>query len=114
MSPSIFKDTPPLHQILSFLESICLHKTNEYLYITPYSFKKASFHNTLDEFISMIATYYYTSKLHFVNKTHTYKSFLTIIRHFCKHHLLNFTYSVKYFNSRHEIHYKIFFPSNHT
>ncbi len=114
MSVKIFKETPPLNEIFSFLEFISIQKTHEYLYITPYSFKKATFHNKLDDFIIMITPYYYTSKLNFINRTHTYKTFLTIIRHICKHHMINFSYSIKYSNSRHEMHYKIFFPSNQT
>ena len=112
MNNQIFSRIPNIHILYDFLELIYIQKTSQYYYITPYSFHKSTLNDNLTNFIETIKPYYKKSKLNFIQRNHTYKSLLTLIRQLCNTHHVYFAYSIKYSNSIYEIHYKIYFKQS--
>jgi len=112
MINQLFKSIPDINILYNFLLLINVQKTNQYFYITPYSYKKTKYINCLEPFLNSLKPYYKKSKQHFITRNITYKSLLTIIRQICNANHIYFEYIIKYSNSIYEIHYKIHIKSN--
>jgi len=96
-----------------FLNDNCIKQTLDSKYIlSECSFNKALFMHRITAFTIKIREYYkITAAIKYIDGCMTYKRFLTIIRHICKHLKITFTNSVVYQSSKYEIVYAIDFTS---
>ena len=110
MKSQIFKSIPPVELLIQLLEQIC-EKTDQYYFLTKDAFKKGNLFDLIDPFIQSCQPYYHTSKLIYLDKYTTSKSynhFVTIIRQLCKIHHISYTSKIKYIQSNYLIEYKIY------
>ena len=96
-----------LNIFFSFIKKINIKNYDNIIIIDKIIYKKIKYNGILDVFINKIKIYYNKNKLFYVNRTITYKNFLTIIRQICKLYNLKFENKIKYFNSTYEIYYII-------
>ena len=96
-----------LNVFFSFIKKINIKNDDNIIIIDKIIYKKIKYNGILDVFINKIKIYYNKNKLFYVNRTITYKNFLTIIRQICKLYNLKFENKIKYFNSTYEIYYII-------
>ena len=82
------------------LDTICEPPTNGCILVNETSFLKMMFHGYDKEFLTMLRPYYHLSKLHYLDRKFTYKSFVTILRQVCKACNKNVSTSVKHFHSK--------------
>ena len=108
MSSQIFKHSYPKEDLFLFLDKYS-EKRNNYYYFTKISFKKAVFEKAIIPYCKTLKDYYYTSKHRYLDKTQTYRSFVTLVRQICKYHHISFTSKIKYDKSNYEIVYYIYF-----
>ena len=108
MSSQIFKKSYPKEKLFEFLDKYA-EKKNKYYFLTKTSFKKANFEKAIKPYCSTLKEYYYSSKHKYLDKTQTYRSFITIIRQICKSHHMSFTSKIKYDKSNYEIVYYIYY-----
>ena len=108
MSGQISKTTPPLNEMIRFLDEHDEYN-NKYI-LSKTLFKKAKLNNKIQPFVDLIKPHYYNSKLFYVERKMTYKNFVTIIRQICKLHEIGFISAIKYSKSKYEIKYSIFVP----
>ena len=110
MKSQIFKSIPPIEILIHLLEKICEKKV-DYFLLTNDAFKKGIMFHFIEPFIHACQEYYYTSKLIYLDKyttTKSYNHFVTIIRQMCKIHNIKYTSKIKYIQSNYLIEYKIF------
>ena len=96
-----------LNIFFSFIKNLNIKNYDNIIIIDKIIYKKIKYNGILDVFINKIKIYYNKNKLFYVNRTITYKNFLTIIRQICKLYNLKFENKIKYFNSTYEIYYII-------
>ena len=108
MSGQIFKTTPPLNEMIRFLDEHDEYN-NKYI-LSKTLFKKAKLNNKIQPFIDLVKPHYYKSKLFYIERKMLYKNFVTIIRQICKLHEIGFVSTIKYSKSKYEIKYSIFVP----
>ena len=105
----IFKNSPPLKKMFTFLASICEKKKNKYIF-SKASFKKAQLEKKIQPFLDSIKQYYFKSKIFYITRPINYKNCITVIRQICKYHHIAFVSTMKYDKSKYEIIYSIFNP----
>lgn len=111
MSNQLFKEKIPIKMFIDFLEKVIspdVSGTDKEIYIyklDKITFKKFIYLDEYKEFLNKIVGYYFTSKRHYVEKTQTYNSFLTICRQICKSHNIEYTSKILYDKSKYEIIY---------
>ena len=82
--------------VVDFLKTYCQNeKKNEYIF-SPISYKKAEYNKNIDSFIYFLKKYYHKSKQFYLNRTTTYKNFLTILRQVCNHLCISYTSKILY------------------
>ena len=105
----IFQTQYDCNLLFDFLELNCSKTCNYYL-LNHDLFKKYLFFHQIEPFIESLIPYYKSNKaIQYLNKKHTYKSFLTIIRQICKHCNIPFVNKIKYNKSQYSIEYYIYF-----
>lgn len=93
---------------IKFLETIAIFKTDTYFYITPDSYKKANYNNSLNTFINDISSCYPKSKQYFINRPFNYKRLCTILRQLSNEFSFTYVTELKYDHSTYAISYKIY------
>lgn len=71
------------------------------------SFKKSLLNDSLTTLCDTLRPFYYSSKQHYVEKKHNYKSATTIVRQLCKVFDLKYLTTMNYIKSTYEIVYTI-------
>ena len=104
----IFKKSIPKEILFEFLESNSKKNKDNYDF-NNYYFKKSKINNTLLNFLNNIESYYHISKKKYINRDHTYKNILTILRQICKFNHISFCSKIKYINNTYDIIYYIYF-----
>ena len=66
------------------------------------------FNDIIINFIEECKPYYYLSKRKYLEKKHTYSSFITIIRQICNFNKITYTSQIKYDKSNYDIVYYIY------
>jgi len=102
-----FIDISIIKNLFSTIKNLNINKNNKTIILNKIIYKKIKYNGILDIFITKIKPYYKKNKLFYVNRSITYKNFLTIIRQICKLYNLQFENKIKYFNSTYEIYYII-------
>lgn len=106
MHSQVFKTIPPISLLYSFLNKAGYIENNNYLF-SKTEYKSAGMKDLIEPFIKNIRQYYHYSKLSYIDKSHTYKSFATILRQICKLNKIPFNSYIKYSKSIYMITYKI-------
>ena len=104
----IFKTKIPSELLFSLLDNIA-SKNNNYFIINNIAYKKGVFNEIITKFIEQCVPYYHTSKLKYVERKLTYRSFITIIRQICNANNIKYTSTIKYDKSNYDIYYYIYF-----
>ena len=100
--------------VVDFLKTYCINeKNNEYIF-SPISYKKAEYNKNIDSFIDFLKKYYHKSKQFYLNRTTTYKNFLTILRQVCNHLCISYTSKILYNKSKYNIIYIIYLNNETT
>ena len=96
----IFRKLVPIQIVYDLLDNVCNNEFSEKYYIFNISsYKKLCYNNIDVEFLSIITPYYYASKMFYIERQHTYKSFCTIIRQICKLNQIKIITKTTYYNS---------------
>ncbi len=83
-----------------YLQKICTRCTDTGAYILDETaFSLLMFHGMDTDFINTMRPYYHNSKLNYVDRKLTFKSFSTIVRQICKATGKNISSKIKYFHS---------------
>lgn len=75
--------------------------------IDPEIFRQLQYNNHIDHFYSQIKSFYQFNKRFYVEREITYKNFITILRHICRHNNIPYTKQIIYIKSKYSIHYFI-------
>ena len=104
----VFRKTVPIDIVYELLEKVCDSTLSDNYYIfTLSSYKKLSYYGDDAEFLLKLAPYYHASKVFYVEREHTYKTFCTVLRQICKINNIGITTKMNYSNSSYYIDYYI-------
>jgi hypothetical protein len=107
MSSQIFKKNVPNELFFNLLDEICMKNEKHYTF-NMNAFKKASFNNKTQAFLTECIPYYHLSKQKYLEKKITYNSFTTVLRQICNYNKITYTSQIKYDKSSYEITYYIY------
>ena len=107
MSKQIFKNPIPSQLLIKLLNDIAI-KTDKCYVLNNNAYKKGMFNDIIINFIEECKPYYYLSKRKYLEKKHTYSSFITIIRQICNFNKITYTSQIKYDKSNYDIVYYIY------
>jgi len=102
-----FKTNIPLNLLWDYLQNNFMDKDTHFI-INKFLFKKAEYNNSIAAFIESLKEYYFISKRKYVERTMTYKNFLTVIRQLCNASNINYTSKLVYDKSSYEIEYSVY------
>jgi hypothetical protein len=109
MTTQIFKQKIPNDLLIELLNQICIKINNEkYFIINNEAYKRGLFNNSIYYFIEKCKLYYHKSKLKYLERKLSYKSFITIIRQICNANNITYTSQIKYQASTYDIIYHIY------
>ena len=106
MTSQLFKSNIPTNVLFELFDGICSKQNDTYI-INNASFKKGMYNEMIPNFYIICKQYYYKSKLKYIERKHTYKSFITIVRQICNHNAIKYTSFIKYDKSKYDILYFI-------
>ena len=110
MPTQLFKKNIPKEHLFELLNKICMKNEKEkYYLIDMIAFRKMLFFQLYDDFKTVIKPYYNLSKQHYVERKLDYNSFTNIVRQICKSNNIMFTSKIRYFESKYNIDYYIFY-----
>jgi hypothetical protein len=108
MSLQIFKEKLPNDLLIELLNQICIKtEHNNYYVINNEAFKRGLYNNAIIVFIDKCKSYYHKSKLKYLERKLTYKTFVTIIRQICNANNITYTSQIRYQGSSYDIIYYI-------
>lgn len=109
MTTQIFKQKIPNDLLIELLNQICISDISyNYYIINNEAYKRGIFNNTIINFIEKCKLYYHKSKLKYLDRKLSYKSFITIIRQICNANNIKYTSQIKYQASTYDIIYFIY------
>ena len=108
MSTQIFKNSIPNDKLFDLLDKICLKNEKHYTFNIE-SFKKGSYSQDIQNFISLCTPYYHISKRKYLEKKLTNNSFTTILRQICNFNKIKYTSEINYNKSTYDIVYYIYY-----
>ena len=82
---SIFRKTFPLAILFAFLDTICPHHDDYYLF-DDNVYRTMLYNNKHIPFLEILKTFYFPSQYHYLNRPIQYNSIATIIRQICNFH----------------------------
>jgi len=104
----LFKFKPPLTLLYDFLKKVCLPPdTTPFYLFNKITFKQSEFKQLIFPFTETLKSYYFLSKQYYAERKMTYKNFLTLLRHLCNEHQIQYKIKLIYDKSSYEIHYYI-------
>ena len=104
----IFKKVINNEILFDFLDKIC-EKTDKYYIFNLESYKRGEMDSHIELFLEGLKSYYYRSKLFYLERKRSYTSICTIIRQICKGNSVMFTTKIIYSKSKYNIPYYIYF-----
>lgn len=107
MSFQIFKNQIPNELLIKLLDDIAVKYEKCYI-LNNNSYKKGTFNNIIENFITQCMPYYHISKRKYLERKLTYNSFITIIRQICNFNKITYTSQLKYDKSTYDIIYSIY------
>lgn len=111
MINQIFKEPIPRTILFDFLEHTTERDWDHYVF-DSIAFRRANYNSFISEFIEKCRPYYHQAKQkHYLDKTMTYKTFVTILRQICNFNNIPYINKTIYVHSKHEIIYWIYFDS---
>jgi hypothetical protein len=104
----LFKYKPPLTILYDFLKKVCLPPdTTPFYLFNKITFKQSEFKQLIFPFTETLKSYYFLSKQYYAERKMTYKNFITLLRHLCNEHQIQYKIKLIYDKSSYEIHYYI-------
>ena len=95
-------------QVIDIIKEICILNTNTNQYIfNKTAYKRMRYYKKDDNVISLLKKHYYESKIFYLTRKRSYKTFTTIIRQICKYAELKILSDIKYQKSSYVIEYFI-------
>jgi hypothetical protein len=107
---NIFTETLPASLLDDFLKRNCIKEMKTYRFNQD-MFKRGVLNGNISTFCYELVLYYSPKKLHYIQRKHTYKTFLTVLRHVLKHFGVHYENHIKYDRSAYSIEYVIQYPS---
>ncbi len=111
MPGQVFKYDVSNNLLFTLLDQICTKFDDKYYLVDNIAYKKALYHNILEDFCYSIKKYYFESKKYYVERKLDFNKFMTIIRHICRANNIKYTSKIKYDKSGYEIVYYIYFDN---
>lgn len=112
MSSQLFKSIVALDTFISFLQTLCDVKDDEYIFNND-SFKKANLFDKIEPFIEECKQHYHVSKHKYLNRKITYNALITILRQIAKSHDIRYSSNIKYSKSNYNIEYTFFIDNKY-
>jgi len=106
MTNQLFKKIIPNNILTDLLDEIC-EKKEDYYILNRIAYKKAEYHNLIDNLTNILKDYYHTSKQFYISRKIDYNYFLTIIRQLCNSLNLEYKSKTEYHKSVYHITYFI-------
>jgi hypothetical protein len=101
-----FIEKVPYEYVYSLITEISCKQPEKSIYtFNNTQFKKLKLKNELSNIIDDIKLYYKPCKFHYLENTHIYKKFITILRQLCKLHNIKYTHEVRYIHGTYNIEY---------
>jgi len=99
MSLQIFTDTIPLQFLTDLFEKLqCKKKDNFYIFDKT-SYNKGKIMNIIPSFLESCKKYYFSSKVHYVDRKMTYNRFTTVLRQICNANKISYSRQITYTNN---------------
>lgn len=108
---NIFNEPLPISLLDDFLKRNCIKEMKSYRFNSD-MFKRGVMNGNITTFCYELIFYYNTKKLGYIQRNHTYKTFLTVLRHVLKHFGVHYENHVKYDRSTYSIEYVIEYPGS--
>ena len=106
---NIFNEPLPAGLLEDFLKRNCIKEMKTYRFNSD-MFKRGVMNGNITTFCYELIFYYNPKKLGYIQRNHTYKTFLTVLRHVLKHFGVHYENHVKYDRSTYSIEYVIQYP----
>ena len=106
----LFKSIPKKEILIQLLTEHSVKEKKCYK-LSPEIYKQMQYNDVIEPFLKLIKPHYHTSKQSYVDRKMTYPRFITILRHICKCHEINYTSIIKYSNSYYQIDYLFYINS---
>ena len=84
-----------------------VNQTDSNYRIDPEIFRQLQYNNHIDHFYTQIKSFYRCNKRFYIDREITYRNFLTILRHICRHLDISYNKQIIYNKSKYTIHYFI-------
>ena len=103
----IIKPTLSVDDVIKLLKEICIYsKDNIYLFNNN-AYKRLRLFKKVDYVINKLRPHYYGSKLFYLTRKMSYKTFSTIIRQLCKYANVELLSNIRYLYSSYIIEYTL-------
>jgi len=102
----IFKSSVPIEVLTNFLQRVCVQEQNAYIFDKS-SYKRGNINNAISDLYKECINYYHESKMHYITKTLTYKTLVTVVRQICNVNGIKYDSKMVYSKSKYEIVYFI-------
>ena len=103
----LFRKQVPIDILIDLLDKICL-KTEKYYLVDFNAYKILTYNKYNEEFCKTMLEYYHSSKVYYVTREFSYKSFVNIIRQICKSNDVMYVSKMKYEKSQYNIEYFLY------
>ena len=104
MKSQLFKKIYPKEDFLIFLKKYCIHDEKSILF-TKESFKKIKLNNEEQAFFDTLKTYYFPSKIKYVEREPKYKYFVTVLKQIAKSNSIPYVSNINYSKSTYNLSY---------
>lgn len=111
MTNQLFKKIIPNNILIDLLDKIC-EKKEDYYILNKIAYKKAEYHNLIENLTSILKDYYHKSKQFYITRKIDYNYFLTIIRQLCNSLDIKYKSKTDYQKSIYNITYNIYIDSD--
>lgn len=111
MKTNYFKILIPPTILTSLLTELCIVHNKCFIMDMP-AYHKGIHRGLIQKFMEDCRPYYTPSKMFYTTNKLTYKSFLTVVRHICKIHSIEYSHQIQYSHSIYQIVYKIQIPDS--
>jgi hypothetical protein len=107
----IIKTSLLYDDVVSIIKDICIYDDKQNIYIfNKTAYKRMKYYKKDTGILKKLGKHYYESKLFYIKRKMSYKTFTTIIRQICKYAQLRVMSEIKYEKSSYIIEYYITLP----
>ncbi len=106
MKTNYFRERVPSSVLTTLLADLCVVNNGWFIMDMP-TYYNGIHKGTIQKFMEDCKPYYLLSKQFYATNELTYKSFLTVVRHICKTHSIDYNHHIQYCHSIYQVVYNI-------